>query len=109
MKTHVLMCFAIALTGCTALDRAGTAEYSIKPFVVDKEAGKLACCEITVKNGKEIARLRAEIRKTGEDFVLVFEENGVKAFEGQALTATAWRTGAESVGAALGQGLKVNK
>lgn len=109
MKTHYLMCLAVLLAGCSSLDRAGSAEYSIKPFVIDKESGKLACCEITVKNGKEIAGIKAEIRKTGDDFVLILEEQGVKAFEGQAISASAARAGADALGTALGQGLKVVK
>lgn len=113
MKTHVLMCLALLMAGCSSLDHAGTAEYSIKPFVVDAAAGKLACCEITVKNGKEIASLEAEIRKTGDDFVVILKEQGVVAFRGQEISAGAAKTTAESAAgigaAALGAGLKVLK
>ncbi|MBK8893736.1 MAG: hypothetical protein IPN64_06670 [Propionivibrio sp.] len=44
---------------------------------------------MTVKNGKEIAFLDAHIEKRGDDYTVDLKERGVKAFEGQAISAAA--------------------
>ncbi|MBK8746129.1 hypothetical protein [Propionivibrio sp.] len=75
------------LAGCASLQNAGTAEYSVRPFV-DAE-GRAMCCEVSVKNGKEIASLDAHIEKRGSDYTVDLKERGVKAFEGQAISAQA--------------------
>ncbi|MBK8401198.1 MAG: hypothetical protein IPL29_09155 [Propionivibrio sp.] len=78
---------ALLLSGCASLQNAGTAEYSVKPFV--DTAGRVLCCDVTVKNGKEIAFLDAHIEKRGDDYTVDLKERGVKAFEGQAISAAA--------------------
>ena len=117
MKKISLIAFVIYfLTGCQSLQFAGTAEYSIKPFAT--EGGKLACCEVSVKNGKEIANLEASITKTGDDYSITLKENGIAAFKGQQVSADALKTMVEAAvkaaalpygGAALGTGLQLIK
>lgn len=108
---------ALALSGCASLQNAGTAEYTIKPFVIDKQT---VCCEVVVKNGKEYASLKAHIAKTGDNYVVDLEEQSVSAFKGQEISAGATNKAvdaaatlgaailtAPAAGAALGTGLKV--
>ena len=92
----IILVAGIALTACSSLDNAGSAEYSIKPFVTDAKTGKLACCELTVKNGKEIANLEASIEKTGDDYKITLKEQGVEAFRGQAISASAGKAAIEA-------------
>ncbi len=73
------------LTGCASVQNAGTAEYSVKPVAIGE---KTICCEVTVKNGKEFAYLEAHIEKRGDDYTVDLKEQGVKAFEGQAIAAS---------------------
>lgn len=82
-----LAMLAMALTGCASLNNAGTASYSVKPFVTDK--GEVHCCEVTVLNGKEIASLDAHIEKKGGDYTIDLKERGVMAFRGQEIAAGA--------------------
>ncbi|MBK8399977.1 MAG: hypothetical protein IPL29_02565 [Propionivibrio sp.] len=42
---------ALLLSGCASLQNAGTAEYSVKPFV--DTAGRVLCCDVTVKTAKK--------------------------------------------------------
>lgn len=88
-KTLAIAALAILAAGCSSINNAGTAEYSIKPFVADPATGKLACCEVTVKNGKEITALEAHIKKQGDDYEITLKEEGVVAFKGQAIAANA--------------------
>ena len=75
----------IALTGCASIQNAGTADYTIKPF--KDSLGGIVCCEVQVKNGKEIANLEALISKQGENYTVYLKEQGVVAFKGQEITA----------------------
>ena len=79
MKT-LIIALALALTGCASLQNAGMAEYSVKPMVIDKQT---VCCEVTVKNGKEYASLKAKVVKKGDDYIVELEEQAVSAFAGQ--------------------------
>ena len=86
MKAVLLIC-VVALAGCTSLQNAGTAEYSVKPFL--DGAGNAVCCEVLVRNGKEIANLEAHITKQGDSYSVDLKEQGVAAFKGQAIAAEA--------------------
>ena len=80
MKTLMLTVLALLLTGCASLQNAGMAEYSVKPMVIDKQT---VCCEVTIKNGKEYASLKAKVVKKGDDYSVELEEQAVSAFAGQ--------------------------
>lgn len=78
-----------ALTGCASLQDAGSARYEVKPFT-DEITGNQVCCAVTVHNGKEIANLDAQITRGADGAVTVhLIENGVAAFQGQAIAAGA--------------------
>lgn len=85
MKTHVLMCLMALLSGCSSIQNAGVSTYSVKPF---KHGDEVLCCEVAIASGREIGKLKARIEKKGADFVAEVEIDGVKAFEGQALSAS---------------------
>lgn len=72
-------------SGCSSLQSAGVSNYSVKPFKVGEE---VMCCEVAITSGREIGKLKARIEKKGADFVAEVEIDGVKAFEGQALSAS---------------------
>lgn len=76
----------LALSGCASLQHAGTASYSMKPVLVND---KLVCCEVTINNGKQYARLDATLTKTGDDYAVTLSERGVEAFRGQEIAADA--------------------
>lgn len=82
-----------ALTGCASIDNAGTASYTVRPFMAGERA---LCCEVTINNGKEIALLDATIVKDGDNYRVHLHEEGVKAFEGQRIAARAVDTAAAS-------------
>lgn len=84
MKTLMLTVLALLLTGCASLQNAGMAEYSVKPMIIGEQT---VCCEVVVKNGKEYASLKAKVQKTGDDYLVVLEEQTVQAFAGQKQTA----------------------
>ena len=86
MKTLFATLAALLVTGCASLNNAGTAEYSIKPFVADKQT---VCCEVIVKNGKEYASLRAKVVKQGDNYSVELDETGVAAFKGQEIVGSA--------------------
>lgn len=86
MKYTILIMLLLALPGCTSLNNAGTASYSVKPFIVGDKA---VCCDVTVNNGKEIALLDAHVIKRGEDYEVHLHEEGVVAFDGQRIAAGA--------------------
>lgn len=92
MKTLLIILGALILAGCASLQNAGTAEYSVKPFVIDATTGTVACCEVVVRNGKEITYVKARIEKRGDDYTVDLEEQGVQAFAGQAIAAGATKT-----------------
>lgn len=84
-----VMAIFLCLAGCASLQNAGTARYSVKPFVVNSGTGAIACCEVVVENGKEISNLKAHIQKQGDNYTVDLEEQGVMAFQGQAIAAGA--------------------
>lgn len=90
MKALVLL-YLIALvslfTGCASVQNAGTAEYTVRPFL--DAGGSVHCCEIRVVNGKEIALLEAHVAKQGDNYTVDLKEQGVVAFEGQRIAAGA--------------------
>lgn len=85
MKGGALL-VALILSSCASLQYAGTASYSVRPFDI---AGQPVCCEVAIFNGKEIAILDAVIKKSGADYEVVLSQRGIKAFEGQAISAQA--------------------
>src|SRR5574340_236462 len=90
MKIILSILILAALAGCASLQYAGTASYSVKPF--SDKAGNILCCEVAVNNGKEIASLDAHIIKTPDGgYTVDLKEQGVAAFQGQALAAGATR------------------
>jgi hypothetical protein len=89
MRWMMVLLAAVA-AGCASLDHAGMAEYQVRPFV--DGAGQAHCCEISVKNGKEMASLDAVIVKDGERYTVVLQERGVQAFAGHAIAAGAAKT-----------------
>ena len=100
MKLTIIAVCLIGLAGCTPLQSAGSASYTIKPFA--QPDGNLACCEVEVLNGKEIANLEAKIVKKGDDFTVELKEQGVVAFKGQEIAAEATKAiVADAVKAAL--------
>lgn len=124
MKTITLTLVVSSLAACSSLQNAGMAEYTVKPMVIDKQT---VCCEVSVKNGKEYASLKAKVVKKGDDYSVELEEQAVSAFAGQAKAAdtvnkaietagtlgtsaiaagTARAVGAAAAGEVLGTGLK---
>jgi len=96
MKRLISLAAVVAialLSGCASLQTAGIAEYTVKPIVIDKQT---VCCEVSVKNGKEYASLKASIKKTGDDYSVELEEQTVMAFTGQSTAAGAVKTAVES-------------
>ena len=96
MTRHALLVALLALSGCTSLQYAGTASYSVKPIVDAK--GNVICCAVDVKNGKEIANLEAHVQKQGDNYTVDLKEQGVAAFAGQAIAAGATK---EAIDAAV--------
>lgn len=83
---YILLVTIIALTGCQSLQYAGSSHYRIRQ-VVDFN-GKTGF-DIDVKNGKEIASVKAHLVKDGEKIEIDLEETGVAAFAGQQIAADA--------------------
>ena len=81
----------LTLTGCASLQNAGTARYSIRPFIINPTTGETVCCEVIVENGKEIDYIDAHISKQGDNYTVDLKERGIKAFEGQAIAAGAMK------------------
>ena len=109
----LMLAAVLALAGCASLQTAGVAEYAVRPVIVNDQ---VVCCEVTVKNGKEIALIKAHIEKTGDNYTVDLEERGVVAFQGQSIAAGAVRSGVDSAASlgtaalgigALGTGLRV--
>ena len=91
----VLVGLSTLMTGCASQQYGGMASYSVKPFL-DGD-GKATCCDVQVNNGKEIAALKAHIAKTKDgDYIVDLEEQGVAAFQGQAISASALKTAADA-------------
>ena len=82
---------ALMLSACAStesLDYAGTADYHITP--VFNAAGDVVAYEARVRNGKEIGHVKLGFRKSADGTMeLQLDEEGVKAFEGQAISADA--------------------
>lgn len=97
----IILVIGLLLGGCTSLQQAGTASYSVKPFMAGDHA---VCCEVTISNGKEIALLDATVIKRGDDYEVRLHEEGVVAFEGQRIAAGAAKsvTAAAAKAAAIG-------
>ena len=72
------------LSGCASLTHSGYAEYSVKPMIL---ADRQVCCEVVVKNGKEIGNLKLHVTKKGDDYIVYLKETNIAAFEGQAAVA----------------------
>ena len=83
MKTVLVLLLFALLSGCGTF---GTSHYIVEPFLLD---GQQACCRISIQNGKEIGSLNARFKKDGDKWDIVLQEAGVKAFEGQRITADA--------------------
>ena len=111
-----LMLSLLPLAACSSLQNAGMAEYTVKPMVIDKQT---VCCEVSVKNGKEYASLKAKVVKNGDDYSVELEEQAVQAFAGQQKAADTFGKAVETAGTlgtavlvapvadTLGTGLKV--
>lgn len=82
----------IAMSGCASVQNAGTASYSVRPFM---SGDKAICCEVMVNNGKEIAVVDARVIMKGSDVEVRLYQEGVVAFEGQRIAAGAVKTLAE--------------
>lgn len=80
MRPVLLLIAALLLGACTSMQSAGVADYTVRPIVLGE---KTLCCEVSIKNGKEYARLKARIEKTGDDYRVELEEETVQAFAGQ--------------------------
>jgi hypothetical protein len=87
MLVLAIVVIASLLTGCASLQNAGTASYTVQPFL--DQSGGAHCCSVSVLNGKEIANLEAHIHKQGDDYTVDLKEQGVVAFQGQAIAAGA--------------------
>lgn len=101
MKHTLILVALLGMTGCSSLNQAGTASYSVKPFMA---GDRPVCCEVTVNNGKEIASLDALVEKRGDDYTVHLVEHGVVAFEGQRIAAGAAKTAATSAAKAAAVG-----
>lgn len=82
---------ALAVAGCAtteSMDYAGTADYRVTP--VFNDAGDVVAYEARVRNGKEIGRVKLQFRKDAAGLMeLTLDEEGVTAFQGQAISAEA--------------------
>jgi hypothetical protein len=106
MKRVILLLFlTLAAAGCTSINQAGTASYTIRPMLID---GKPVCCEATVHNGKQYASLDVVLVKHGDDYTVTLAERGVEAFRGQEIAAgAAQAAAADAVKAAAVGGLVI--
>jgi hypothetical protein len=73
-------------SGCSSLQYGGYSAYSIRQ--ITDENGKTGF-DINVKNGKEVANVKAHLEKKGDDITVDLEETGVAAFAGQKISADA--------------------
>lgn len=82
MKLILALAATVTLSGCMN----GIASYNVKQFELSN--GQLACCEVSIKNGKEIDDLEALIVKGADgSYSVSLREQGVKAFRGQEVAA----------------------
>lgn len=82
----LLAACAMLISGCTSLQGAGIASYSVKPMLLN---GEQICCEVTMLNGKEYAELKVDIVREGGKWSVHLDEKGVAAFQGQSISASA--------------------
>jgi len=101
MKRAIVSLILLALGGCTSLQQAGTASYTIRPMLID---GRTVCCEVAVVNGKQYASLDATLIKTGDDYTVTLQERGVEAFRGQEIASGAAKSVAGVAGKAVAVG-----
>lgn len=101
MKRALIPLILLALGGCTSLQQAGTASYTIRPMLID---GRTVCCEVAVINGKQYSSLDAMLVKTGDDYTVMLSERGVEAFRGQEIAAGAAKSAASMAGKAVAVG-----
>lgn len=81
-----ILLLSLLLAGCDSLMYAGHAGYNVKPFEDSK--GNLHCCEVNVRNGKEVAYLNAHISMGADGAITVdLVEQGVAAFDGQRIAS----------------------
>lgn len=89
----VLLILAIAvlalLAGCSSLQFAGNASYSVQPFVVDAKTGATVCCQVDIKDGKERSALDLHVVRNRDNYDITLSERGVLAFQGQQIAAGA--------------------
>lgn len=83
---YMLIVIALALTGCQSLGMAGSSAYQIRQIT---DANGKTGFDINVKNGKEVASVKAHLEKRGDDITVDLEETGVAAFAGQQISADA--------------------
>jgi hypothetical protein len=99
-STGLLLALAAGITlllaGCTSVQYAGNASYSVKPFVTDAKTGATVCCEVEIKDGKERATLDLRVVKNGDGYDITLSERGVLAFQGQAIAAGAMKDAIEA-------------
>lgn len=74
------------MSGCASLQYAGSASYSVRPFI---ENGKTICCRVDVHNGKEIGAVVVNVQKDGDNYKVFLQETGVQAFKGQQIAGSA--------------------
>lgn len=86
MKSIIALATLACLTGCASLQYAGVASYSVEPVEIN---GKPQCCRVAIHNGKEIARLDAQVEKRGDDYTVSLKQWNVEAFAGQQIAADA--------------------
>jgi hypothetical protein len=77
----------LALAGCASLMNAGSSSYIVKTYPGTN--GAVACCELTVLDGKEYSSRNVAFQTTGTGASLVIQEGASKAFKGQAIAAKA--------------------
>jgi hypothetical protein len=91
LSKWVIVAAVTLLSACAtteSMDYAGTADYHVTP--VFNDAGDVVAYEARVRNGKEIGHVRLEFKKGGDGTMeLNLDEEGVTAFQGQAISAEA--------------------
>ena len=87
LKAAILIPLMLLTTGCASLQNAGSTSFTADPYISPK--GEILCCIVKYDSGKEIAMVHAEVHKVGSDYSLVLDETGIKAFEGQQISADA--------------------
>lgn len=85
---YLLIIIALSLTGCQSLQYAGSSSYQIRQIT---DANGKTGFDISVKNGKEIATVKAHLVKDGERIEIDLEETGVAAFAGQQIASEAYK------------------